>query len=975
MRAVLARLFVFVLVATAMAGGTAEPVVAARDAGPVAVWLTDPAADVWLEQQPDVAFANRTATGATVIAVDERRTYQSMVGFGASFTDSSAWLVGTRLPADLREALMHELFSRDGGIGLSMIRQPMGASDFSVTGNYSYDDVPPGMSDPDLSEFTIAHDEAYIIPLLLQAQELNPQLAIMASPWSPPAWMKTTDSMIGGSLRADARQPFADYFVRFIQAYEEAGVEIDYLTPQNEPLFQPGGYPGMLMVAEEQRDWLRDNLGPALATAGIDTDVLAYDHNWDVPSYPETVYADPSAAATVAGTAWHCYGGEVGAQGAVHNAYPNEEAHHTECSGGEWQGTQRAAFDVTMALVINAPRNWARSVVLWNMALDDANGPTNGGCLTCRGVVTVHDTPQGATYSKTLDYYALGHASRFVVPGALRIGSTSPGMGSVQAVAYRNPDGSDVLVAHNAGAERRTFEVAWGRSSFSYALEPGAAATFVWSGRQQGATPGFDALAGSVDVRFGNPDGSSVLLSYGAAEARYQHTIASGQRSLSYSLPVGASVTVGTSETLLSRAGWTATASSSAGGDPPANALDGDPGTRWSSGHGQTNGDWFSLDFGAPQTFDGLLVDATGSTGDFARGYQVYVSDDGVSWGSAIASGPGSGQLLRVVFEPVTARHVRIVATGSSGNWWSIGEVNAFTSSGSTAAPAPDQIAGVQTRAFNAPGGAKAFAVYNPTGAPVVFRVATWDGRSITYTLPAGAAAIFTFQGARGGQDAVPPAPTTTGIEPASGLPGAGVVLSGANLGTSQGSSTVAFGGVPAPVFRWTDTSITTAAPDGSSPGSAPVTVIVAGQTSNSQPFTVLSAADAVPRDAWVVTASSSAAGEPPSNMIDGDIGTRWSSGTGMVPGMSVTVDMTHAQTFSQVAMDSGASGGDYARGWEISVSDDGVAWSAPIASGTGSGRVVTASFAPQTARFFRVVETVDGGGFWWSIAELYAFP
>ena len=149
----------------------------------------------------------------------------------------------------------------------------------------------------------------------------------------------------------------------------------------------------------------------------------------------------------------------------------------------------------------------------------------------------------------------------------------------------------------------------------------------------------------------------------------------------------------------------------------------------------------------------------------------------------------------------------------------------------------------------------------------------------------------------------------------------------------------------------------------------------MAGQTSNAQPFTVLSADDALPRDAWVVTASSSADGEPPSNMSDGDIGTRWSSGTGMVPGMSVTVDLTEAQTFSQIAMDSGASSGDYARGWEISVSDDGVAWSAPIASGTGSGRVVTASFPPQTARFFRIVETVDGGGFWWSIAELYAFP
>ena len=706
MRAVVARLSVFVLVAVAMAGGTATPAAAAKGDTPVAVWLTDPAAGVWLERQPDVAFAARGAAGPTIVAVDERRTYQSMVGFGASFTDSSAWLVGTRLAADDREALMRELFSRDGGIGLSMLRQPMGASDFSVTGNYSYDDVPPGSSDPDLSEFSdrarrgVHHPAAAARPGA-QSAGRDHRIAV------EPAGLDEDDRFDDRRQPAarDARQPFADYFVRFIQAYEEAGVEIDYITPQNEPLFQPGGYPGMLMVPERADGTGSGTISARRSRRPASTPTSsAYDHNWDVPSYPETVYADPAAAATVAGTAWHCYGGEVGAQGAVHNAYPNEEAHHTECSGGEWQGTQRAAFDATMALVINAPRNWARSVVLWNMALDDANGPTNDGCLTCRGVVTVHDTPDGASYSKNLDFYALGHASRFVVPGAVRIGSTSPGAGSVQAVAYRNPDGSDVLVAHNAGAERRTFDVAWGRSSFRYALEPGAAATFTWSGRQQGATPGFDALARSVDVAFGNPDGSSVLLSYGAAEARYQHTIASGQRSVSYSLPVGAEVSLGTSETLLSRAGWTATASSSAGGDPPANAVDGDPGTRWSGGHGQTNGDWFSLDLGAPRTFDGLLVDSTVSTGDFARGYQVYVSNDGVNWGSAIASGPGTGQLLRVVFEPVTARYVRIVATEGSGNWWSIGEINVFTSSGSTGAPAPDQIAGVQTRAFNAAG-------------------------------------------------------------------------------------------------------------------------------------------------------------------------------------------------------------------------------------------------------------------------------
>jgi hypothetical protein len=289
--------------------------------------------------------------------------------------------------------------------------------------------------------------------------------------------------------------------------------------------------------------------------------------------------------------------------------------------------------------------------------------------------------------------------------------------------------------------------------------------------------------------------------------------------------------------------------------------------------------------------------------------------------------------------------------------------------------PRPEELAGFQTRAFNAPGGAKGFAVYNPTAAPVTFRIDTWDDRGFTYTLPAGAAVIFAFVGARGGQGAVPPAPTTNGIEPASGLPGAAAVLSGANFGPGQGTSTVAFDGVPAPVVSWTATAITTAAPEGITPGPAAVTVTVAGQVSNPQAFTVLSPADALPRDAWVVTASSSAPGEPPSNTIDGDLGTRWSSGAGMVPGMSLTVDMGSPATFHQVVMDSGASSGDYARGWEIAVSDDGVTWSPPVATGAGSGRIVTASFPVQTARYVRIVQTADGGGFWWSVAELYAFP
>ena len=603
----------------------------AQNAAPsVQVWLTDLERGVMLSRQPDLAFARGAAADRGSIAVDEARRYQSMVGFGASFTDLSAWLVGTQLAAAVRDALMRELFSQ-GGIGLGMIRQPMGASDFSVTGNYSYDDVPPGQSDPDLSEFSVAHDDPYIIPLLKQALALNPDLRITASPWSPPAWMKTSDLMIGGSLEPAAYAPFAQYFVRFIQEYAARGVPIHYITPQNEPLYQPAGYPGMLMTPEQQQLWIREHLGPALARAGLSPGVLSYDHNWDVPMYPETVYSDPQAASYTAGTAWHCYGGVVSAQTAVHNAYPNEEAHHTECSGGEWQGTRREAFDGVIGLLINAPRHWARSVVLWNMALDEDNGPTNGGCFTCRGVVTVN---ADGSYTKNLDYYALGHAGKFVRHGAVRIGSSSQDDGGIQSVAFRNPDGSKALLAHNTGETRIRFRVVWGGQSFHYTLNPGAAATFTWTGEQAGETEGFRKLDHTVDLPFRNRDGSRVMLTYNPALAPFQHLLpGNGGRVFTYTLPAGASIGLAGAETRLPRTGWTASASSSAPEDPPARALDGDRATRWSGGHGQTNGDWFQVDMGTRQTFDGLAIDAGESVGDFARGYQVYVSNDGAQLG------------------------------------------------------------------------------------------------------------------------------------------------------------------------------------------------------------------------------------------------------------------------------------------------------------------------------------------------------
>ncbi|MEV4641367.1 glycoside hydrolase family 30 beta sandwich domain-containing protein [Actinoplanes sp. NPDC049548] len=719
------------------------PVEASAAAGPsasVSVHLTDLAAKTYLSRQPGVSWRRGHAPDGPTITVDSRRRYQEITGFGASFTDSSAWLVGTRLDPAQRDAVMRDLFSSQG-IGLSLLRQPMGASDFAVTGNYSYDDMPAGQTDPALEHFSVGHDRAYIIPLLQQARRLNPKLTLMASPWSPPGWMKTSDSMIGGTLRPDAYQPLADYFVKFLQAYAAAGVPVRYITPQNEPLYVPSGYPGMSLSAQQQNDLIKNHLGPAIRERGLHTGILAYDHNWDVIGYPETMYADPATTGFVEGTAWHCYGGDVRAQSVSHNDYPNKPAWHTECSGGTWEGDEQAGFAAGMGLVINSTRDWAKGVVRWNMALDQNNGPTNGGCPTCRGVVTVAPDASGRwSYAKTVDYWALGHASKFVRPGARRIASSSLGAGDVQDVAFVNRDGSTALVAFNSATSAKTFQVQWGDKWFTYRLPAGAAATFTWSGTQHGAAS--PSELGSVDVPFVNRDGTRAVISYDSGLLAHQAQVRVGDQWLGYSLPAGASLEPPTASAPLPRDAWTVSASTSNPTEPPGRAVDGDAATRWSTGRGMKAGDWFQVDLGANQTFNQVVLDTTGSSGDSPRGYQLFVSDDGTNWGRPIATGQGS-PVTKILVPQVTARYLRVVNQGDAGGWWSIHELNVLGPGGPAAGAARTDERGLQRKTAVLPDGTRLLVAYNSGRSVTTFDV-RWGDTTYRYRLPAGAAAVFT---------------------------------------------------------------------------------------------------------------------------------------------------------------------------------------------------------------------------------------
>ncbi|MFL5561155.1 MAG: glycoside hydrolase family 30 protein [Gemmatimonadaceae bacterium] len=445
----------------------------------VDVWMTSANGAKLLSRQTDAHLYTTAPPAGTTITVDDATQYQEMVGFGAAMTDASAWLIETKMSQTQRDGLMQELFGRNPGIGLSFMRLTIGASDFSMH-DYSLDDMPSGQTDPTLAHFSIDSNRPYFLPAVKQAYSINPQLRIMASPWSAPGWMKTTGSLIKGTLTPEGYPALAEYLRRYVKAYEAEGIPIYALTVQNEPHFEPENYPGMYLDPAQRAQLVRDNLGPLFAQNGIKTKILDWDHNWDQPESPLAVLGDAGARQYVAGVAWHCYAGDVSAQNQVHDAYPDKETYFTECSGGGWSPNWADNLKFFVGtLVINSTRNWAKGVLLWNLALDENSGPHLGGCADCRGVVTIGSTSGSVT--RNVEYYALAHASKFVKPGAHRIASSSDVEG-VQSVAFVNADdGSKVLIVLNTAAVDRTVVVRWKNQSFDYVVPAGAAVTFHWA--------------------------------------------------------------------------------------------------------------------------------------------------------------------------------------------------------------------------------------------------------------------------------------------------------------------------------------------------------------------------------------------------------------------------------------------------------------------------------------------------------------
>jgi glucosylceramidase len=435
--------------------------------------------DLWMEPGPVPA--------SRIIRIRDRVRYQTILGFGATVTASSAWLIHDELPPAARDAVMRKLFS-SSGIDLNFIRVPIGASDYTVRAlPYSYDDMIPGESDARLSHFSVAHDLPYIIPTLRQALAIHPGIFVMGSPWSAPGWMKANERLNNfhglGTLSPADYGAYAEYFVKFVRAYRRHGIRVDAVTPQNEPGVPTD--PEMSFFEPEEATFVAHYLRRSLAAAGLGTQIYGVDTSWGASPYADALAFGPAGGA-LDGIAWHCYSGSPTVMARLHARVPRLVELVDECS------PEIRPFHTAEAL-IGSLRNWANGVALWNLALNPAGGPVQqlgSWCPSCQGLTSIDEATHKADLGSR--YYQLGQVSKFVMRGAVHVAANTfvrdgtsavhfyqPTVG-LDDVAFVDPDGKKVLVTFNNARDPAPFAVSWRRHAFLYSEPPGAMTTFTW---------------------------------------------------------------------------------------------------------------------------------------------------------------------------------------------------------------------------------------------------------------------------------------------------------------------------------------------------------------------------------------------------------------------------------------------------------------------------------------------------------------
>lgn len=439
------------------------------------LWLTTAdRTELFAKQSKEIKFTKKQTSSLSIV-VDDAKTYQTIDGFGFALTGGSAQLLMRMSPA-ARTSLLREMFGvRKGGIGVTYLRVSIGSSDMNDHA-FTYDDLKPGVVDPELTKFDFGPDKTTVIPVLKEILEINPRIKILGSPWSAPAWMKSNGNLKAGSLRPEYYSVYAAYFVKYIEGMKAAGILIDAVTPQNEPR-NPYNTPSMLMTAQEEATFVADDLGPAFKKAGLKTKIIIYDHNCDRPDYPIEILKDTQARQYVDGTGFHLYEGAIDALSKVHDAYPDKNIYFTEQMVID--NPHHPQLDVAepeARIVIGATRNWSRNALLWNLAADPHFGPhtNNGGCPICEGAITL----DGNQVTRNVAWYVVAHASKFVRPGSVRIASNVPD--GLPNVVFKTPGGKIVLIVANDGKTDETFSIRYHDKSAAVSLKPGSVGTYVW---------------------------------------------------------------------------------------------------------------------------------------------------------------------------------------------------------------------------------------------------------------------------------------------------------------------------------------------------------------------------------------------------------------------------------------------------------------------------------------------------------------
>lgn len=438
-------------------------------------WVTNANRSIYLQKQNGFLTFQSGKLESVNIQFDDSYTYQTIDGFGYTLTGGSAQSIN-KLNSQKRKELLQELFgNNENSIKISYLRISIGASDLNAT-PFTYNDLPAGQTDVSLSQFSLSPDNDDLIPMLKEIIAINPHIKILATPWSPPTWMKNNNSFIGGSLKPEYYGVYAAYFVKYIQKMKDEGISISAITPQNEPL-HPGNNPSMFMSAEQQASFIKEYLGPAFVTANLSTKIIIYDHNCDRPDYPMSILKDPIANDFIDGSAFHLYAGDISALTTVHDAYPNKNLYFTEQYTGT-SGTFVGDLKWHMKnVIIGSMRNWSKVALEWNLANDANFGPhTPGGCTTCKGAITINSSD---SYERNVSYYIIAHASKFVPPGSVRVASTQKG--NINSIAFKTPAGKKVLILENDGDANEKCTIEYNQKLFSTSLDGGFVATFIWN--------------------------------------------------------------------------------------------------------------------------------------------------------------------------------------------------------------------------------------------------------------------------------------------------------------------------------------------------------------------------------------------------------------------------------------------------------------------------------------------------------------